>query len=195
MTNTGNNPASGVWSDAVYFSPTTAWGISDPFVGDVQYTGTLLPGQSYTQTLTANVPPLTPGTYHVIVRTDIFDQVYEGPYRSNNTTASAAVVQLSAVALVLGVPFPTTLDSNQERLFQVDVPAGQTLKVTANAADATATLQLFASAGVLHRRPPSSMPPATALSVPTRRLLSLQRSREPITSSLTASRCPTRASL
>ncbi len=55
---------------------------------------------------------------------------------------------MSAIALVLGVPFPTTLNSGQQRLFQVDVPAGQTLKVTATARDRTSTMQLFASAGV-----------------------------------------------
>ncbi len=148
VTNTGQNPASGTWSDAVYFSPTTSWAVSDPFVGTMQFTGTLLPGQSYTETLTAHVPPLTPGAYYVIVRTDIFDQVYEGTNRPNGTSASPGVVNLSAVPLVLGVPLPTTLDSGQERLFQVDVPAGQTLKVTATAGDATATMQLFASAGV-----------------------------------------------
>ncbi len=148
VTNTGQNPASGTWSDAVYFSPTTTWAVSDPFVGTASFKGTLLPGQSYTETLTADVPSLTPGAYYVIVRADIFDQVYEGTFRPDSTSASPDVVNLSAVPLVLGVPFPTTLNSNQEELFQVDVPAGQTLNVTATAGDATATMQLFASAGV-----------------------------------------------
>ena len=84
----------GRWSDAVYISPTTAWAISNPFVGVVQFKGTLLPGQSYTQTLTANVPSLTPGAYHVIVRTDIFAQVFEDTFRSNDTTASPGVVTM-----------------------------------------------------------------------------------------------------
>jgi subtilase family serine protease len=148
VTNNGPNAASGRWSDAVYFSPTTTWAVSNPFVGRVEFTGTLQPGQSYTQTLQANVPSLTPGPYYVIVRADIFSEVFEGPFRSNNTSASPGVVNLSAVPLLLGVPFPTTLDSNQERLFQVTVPAGRTLQVTATAGHASATMQLFASAGV-----------------------------------------------
>ena len=148
VTNNGTNPATGRWTDAIYFSPTTTWSISDPFVGMLQYNGTLEPGQSYTQTFTANVPPLTPGADHVIIRTNIFNEVYEGAFASNDTTAAPDVTNISATALVLGVPTATTLDSNQERLFQVDVPAGQTLQITATAADATATLQLFASGGV-----------------------------------------------
>jgi hypothetical protein len=70
---------------------------------------------------------LTPGAYRVLVRTDIFNEVYEEEGESNNTTASADLVNLSAVSLVLGVPYPTVLDTQQQRLFQVDVPAGRTL--------------------------------------------------------------------
>ncbi len=148
VTNLGENPASGRWSDAVYISPTTAWQLSNPFVGRVEFNGTLQPGQSYTQTLVANVPSLTPGAYHVLVRADIFNEVYEGPNESNNTTASGSIVNISAVPLELDVPYETTLDTGQQRLFQVDVPEGRTLRVTAVAADEQAATQLFISGGV-----------------------------------------------
>ncbi len=60
VTNNGTNPASGMWSDALYLSPTTSWSLTNPFIGTLEFQGTLLPGQSYTQTLLANVPSLTP---------------------------------------------------------------------------------------------------------------------------------------
>ena len=146
VTNTGPNAATGPWSDAIYLSTTTTWAINDPFVGDLQFTGTLQPGQSYTQTMTADIPPLTPGDYYGIVRTDIFNQVFEGPYLTNKTGASLSVIDLSATQLVLGVPYQATLNNNQEELYQVTVPAGQTMDVTVNPADASAALQIFASA-------------------------------------------------
>ncbi len=146
VTNAGPNPATGPWTDAVYFSPTTTWSINDPFVGTVEFSGTLAPGQSYTQTLTAKIPPLTPGEYYVIVRTDIFNQVFEGTFTPDKTSASNSVIDLSAVSLVLGVPYAATLNSNEEELYQVSVQPGQTMEVTAKPADSDATLQLFVSA-------------------------------------------------
>ncbi len=148
VTNLGQNPASGRWSDAVYISPNTAWQLSNPFVGRVEFNGTLQPGESYTQTLAANVPSLTPGTYHVLVRSDIFNEVFEAPNESNNTTASGNVVHISAVPLELDVPYETTLDTGQQRLFQVEVPEGRTLRVTAVAGDPDAATQLYISGGV-----------------------------------------------
>src|SRR5207253_5672716 len=87
------------------------------------------------------------GAYHVVVRTDIFNEVFEGAGESNNTTASPDVVNLAAVPLLLGVPYPTTMDTGRQRLFQVDVPAGRTLKVTAVVSDPQAATQLFVAAG------------------------------------------------
>ena len=107
----------------------------------MKHTGTLQPGQSYTASLTANVPSLTPGPYHIFVRADIFNQTQlpPGVPISSKTGTSAGLLSVTVDSLTLGVPYPTTLSTDQERLLQVTVPAGATLEVllTANGSDGT----------------------------------------------------------
>ena len=134
------NPAPGTWSDAVYLATGTTWDISDVYLGTVQHTGTLQPGDSYTGTLTFDMPSVTPGQYHIIVRADIFDQIAlpAGVPISSKTTASAGLLTVAVDGLTLGVPYATTLSDGQERLLQVTVPQGATLEVslTSNASGA-----------------------------------------------------------
>jgi hypothetical protein len=106
------------------------WDINDPFIGRVQFeapAGGLLPGVSYALSFTGTLPPAKPGAYRVIVRTDIFNEVYEGLNESNNRTPSAETMELTVDALQLGVPLATTLSTGQSRLFEVSVGLGETL--------------------------------------------------------------------
>ena len=65
------------------------WDITDPVIGRLRLQRHRSSrGQSYTATLDTNLPPATPGQYRVIVRTDIFDDVFESN-ELNNTTAFA----------------------------------------------------------------------------------------------------------
>ena len=67
VTNTGNNPAIGPWSDAVYFGSSTTWNISDPFVGTVQFHrhALLQPGQSYTPDVDGQRPVADAGAVFI----------------------------------------------------------------------------------------------------------------------------------
>jgi hypothetical protein len=78
--------------------------VRDVPLGRVTFTGNLLNGQNYTSTLTAVVPPASPGVYRVIVRTDIFNEVFEGAFEVNNRTPSTDTLTLTVDALQLGVP-------------------------------------------------------------------------------------------
>jgi CARDB/Putative Ig domain len=140
--NVGVNPASGSWTDAAYLSADANWDINDKPIGKFSYSGTLQPGQTYTDTLDASLPPATPGSYRVIVRTDLFDAVLESS-ELNNTTPSADVLNVTVPALQLGVPFSTTLDPGQDRLYQVTVPDGDTLRVDLTSSTSTAANELF----------------------------------------------------
>ncbi|MDM9385689.1 CARDB domain-containing protein [Chlorogloeopsis sp. ULAP01] len=137
VTNRGDNPATGEWSDAVYLSEDAIWDINDRPIGRVTYSGNLATDASYTSTLTANLPPATPGQYRIIVRSDIFNSVYEADFESNNRTTSADTLEVTVEQLQLGVPLNTTLNTGQERLFQIDLQAGQTLRIntTSSATD------------------------------------------------------------
>ena len=146
--NIGTNAASGSWRDIAYLSSDNTWDIGDKPIGFFDFSGTLIPGGSYTATLTAQLPPATPGTYRIIVRTDIFDDIVELP-TNNNTTTSASVIQVTVPELHLDVPLDTTLDTGQDRLFQVTVPQGQTLQVDLTSTDTTAANTLFLRYGAL----------------------------------------------
>ncbi len=143
------NPAPGSWSDAVYIGTGTSWSIADTYLGTVKHTGTLQPGQSYTASLTANVPSLTPGPYHIFVRADIFNQTQlpAGDPISSKTGTSAGLLNVTVDSLTLGVPYATTLSTDQERLLQVTVPAGATLEVILTSAGSGAANEIFIKAG------------------------------------------------
>jgi large repetitive protein len=135
--------ASGQWSDTLYLSADATWDIHDVPLGRRSFSGTLLPGQEYTLTLDTLLPPAAPGTYRVIVRTDIFNQVYEREFDANNQRASAEAIQVTVDELQLGVPHATTLSTGQTRLFQVAVPLDQTLRVSLSSQVEGSTNELF----------------------------------------------------
>ncbi len=145
VTNQGDFPASGTWTDAVYLSSSPVWNISDPLIGEVQHSSTgLATGQSYTSTLDALLPPALPGNDYIIIRTNLFGDVYEGVANmANDITASASQVAVSVTALQLGVPMGTTLTEGKDQLFQVTVAANQTLQVSLTTASSSAANEIF----------------------------------------------------
>ncbi len=145
VTNQGQFPATGTWTDAVYLASTPIWNIDDPLIGEVAHTDTgLATGQSYTSTLDALLPPAAPGYYYVIVRTNIFGDVYEGAAgAANDTTASAGQTDVTVPALQLGVPVGTGLTEGDDQLYEVTVPANQTLQVSITSSDSSAANEIY----------------------------------------------------
>jgi YD repeat-containing protein len=145
--NQGANPASGTWTDAVYLSSTPVWTINAALLGHVSYTGTLTTGQTYTSTLTATVPPVKLGQYYIIVRTNIYNTIYEGPFNGeaalNNFTTAANTLSVDVDPIQLGVPYQTTLSTGQSRLYRVTVPQGETLQVSLTSPASAALNELF----------------------------------------------------
>ena len=137
VTNQGAFPATGTWTDAVYLASSPVWNISDPLIGEVQHSSTGLgTNQSYTSTLDALLPPAIQGYYYIIVRTNLFGDVYEGTAgAANDITPSASQVAVTVTALQLGVPMGTTLTEGEDQLFQVTVAANQTLQVSLTTAE------------------------------------------------------------
>jgi hypothetical protein len=137
VSNHGAEPAAGSWTDAVYLSTDAVWDIGDRLLGRVDHNGTLTPTQAYTNSLEARVPPLAEGQYRVIVRTDIYNQVFEGAEEANNRAASPDPLTVSVEELHLGVALNTTLDTGQTRVFRIAVGPDETLRVrlTSPAAD------------------------------------------------------------
>ncbi|MEM9586008.1 MAG: CARDB domain-containing protein, partial [Planctomycetota bacterium] len=136
-------PAIGTWSDTLYLSADGVWDLGDVPLGRVSFSGSLAPGEDYTQTLETRLPPAIPGQYRVIVRTDIFNQVYEREFDANNTLPSAETLDVTVPALELDKPLTTTLSTGQTRLFELEVPFDQTLQVTLSTDAEDASNELF----------------------------------------------------
>ena len=147
VTNQSGATAQGSWSDAVYLSTDSQWDLSDILLGKVVHTGDVAVGGSYTGQLTATLPPAKEGSYRIIVRTDIFNEVYEGVDERNNTTASETALSLTVPQLQLGVPVSTTLSLGTERLYKVTVDANETLSIALNAADDLSANELYVRFG------------------------------------------------
>jgi hypothetical protein len=140
--NVGVNPANGSWSDTAYLSGDAVWDISDRPIGRFLFSGTVVPGDSYNATLDASLPPATPGTYRIIVRSDIFDDITESD-DLNNTTTSADFLQVTVPELQLGVPLAALLSTGEDQLYQVTVPQGQTLRVKITSPNPAAANELY----------------------------------------------------
>ena len=151
--NNGPNAAKGRWSDSVYLSTDGVWDIGDRLLGRVDYESDndapriLLPDESYTSTLDTILPPVAPGQYRIIVRPDIYNQIYEAQNEGNNRTASVTPLDITLEQLQLGVEKETTLSTGQARLYQVDVSAGETIRVNLDSAADSAANELFVSFG------------------------------------------------
>ena len=115
VTNQGINTATGSWYDTVYLSADETWDIADPLVASVLHTGDLAPGASYIGSTNASLPAAIPGDYHVIVRTDIRNNVRESN-DANNQGVSAATIAMDMPGIAFGVPVAGTSGRQPGRL-------------------------------------------------------------------------------
>ncbi|GAB1542484.1 hypothetical protein NUACC21_51580 [Scytonema sp. NUACC21] len=148
-----NNSAysiTGEWSDAVYLSKDGTWDIGDRLVGRKIFRGTLAGNNvtdgsnSYSLELNLSdnilLPGVTPGDYRIIVRTDVYNEVYEGVNggETNNLKASADTFKVNAEEIKLNIAKSTTLRKQQERLFELDITeVGQTIRITTDGTEGT----------------------------------------------------------
>ena len=82
------------------------------------------------------------------MRTDIYDEIFEGVDERNNTTASdSALHDHRARRCSSACRCPTTLSPGQQRLYRVTVGAGETLSVALDAADNLSANELYVRYG------------------------------------------------
>ncbi len=137
VSNDATIAADGSWYDALYLSPTLTWSVTDPLLGKVYEQQDLAPGGSYTGTLNATLPGVVPGSYYVILRSNILDSFPELTL-SNNLSASLTTTSIDALNLVLGDTATGDFAKGQSYYYTVDVAAGQTLQVNLNSSESWA---------------------------------------------------------
>ncbi|MFN6579144.1 MAG: putative Ig domain-containing protein, partial [Aulosira sp. ZfuVER01] len=101
--NQGFESAIGTWQDSIYISADDQWDINDPLFTQVDVSGPLNSGNSYSKTVTANLPGVPTGDYHVIIRSDIRNVISESN-ESNNLKASLNEFEVDVESLSLGTP-------------------------------------------------------------------------------------------
>jgi subtilase family serine protease len=149
--NQGTDTSYGSWTDSVYLSRDTQWDIGDALVGQVNHSGDVAGGASYTGTLNNIIPGVNLGNYHVIVRSDIRNQVPE-VNENNNTGVSGSQITLDVEALTLGAPDTGNLGQGQYVYYRVDVEAGETLKLALDGQSDNALNELYVRYGEMPTR-------------------------------------------
>ncbi|MCU0978625.1 MAG: hypothetical protein MUF25_05590, partial [Pirellulaceae bacterium] len=127
--NDGDDAARGSWYDSLYISADGAWDINDAFFGRVYHQGDVPGHSSYSHSLTAPLPGVLPGDYHVIIRSDIRNQIPESD-ETNNLGASLDRVEIDAQLLELGQPQTGNLAQGRAVYYKTEVlTAGETVRL------------------------------------------------------------------
>lgn len=129
ITNNGPNAAKGVWYDSIYISADDKWDIDDALFARVTGGPYVENGGSYNRDITASLPGVVPGDYHVIVRSDIRNNIPENN-EDDNISGSLNQFEIDAPELKLDVAQSGTLFQGKSVYYRVDVEAGETLQVT-----------------------------------------------------------------
>ena len=122
--NLSSTPASGDWYDSVYLSRDGALDPGDALLGRVHHVGDVAGLASYTETLTAPLPALADGGYHVLVLADSRGLVPD-PNRPNNTGVSVPTIAVTVPTLVLGTPVTGTIANGQDVYYRLVAAPGQ----------------------------------------------------------------------
>ena len=114
------------WSDEVILTTNNAPGGADDIIlGPYVHNGLLAPGGFYNQSATVTLPPAFSGHYHLFVKTDATDKVFEYARRANNVAAKAGFFDVMPVAyadlIVTSVTVPAPAFGGQPLTIQWSV--------------------------------------------------------------------------
>ncbi len=161
VTNGGNDPARGAWTDSLFLSKDENWDLDDPFIGNVEQNRELAAGTSYTGMLSARLPAVIPGSYRVLLRTDIRDLMAETDERNNASFSS--LFSADVPSLTLGVATNGTMLSSVPNFYKVTVQAGETLVIEVDSASTTGYNRALRK---LRGDPQSQTDPTSAKAIP-----------------------------
>jgi RHS repeat-associated protein len=118
------------WYDSIYLSAGTTVTPSSKLIGRVLHNGVVQGLGSYTGTLTAPLPGEIPGAYHILVICDSRGLVPDFN-RTQDVGVASDTIGVDIPTLTPNTPMTGTIESGQEEYFQVNLPAGSTVRVTA----------------------------------------------------------------
>ncbi len=149
--NQGTDTAYGSWKDSVYLSQDTQWDVSDALVGQVNHSGDIASGASYTGVLNGVVPGVNLGNFYVIVRSDILNQVSE-VNEGNNVGVSSSKITLDVEELGLETPDTGNLGQGQSVYYRFDAQVGQAIRLSFDSSNNQSFNELYVSYGKMPSR-------------------------------------------
>src|SRR5262249_53304367 len=117
VTNDATNPTfSTSWVDSVYLTLRSTLDPTAKLIGRVQHSGAVAGLATYTGTLTAPLPGVVPGTYHLIVLADSEGFVPDVD-RANNSSLASTPIVVDVTMLTPGVKYSGTIADGQDEYF------------------------------------------------------------------------------
>ncbi|MCC9601047.1 carboxypeptidase regulatory-like domain-containing protein [Stieleria sp. JC731] len=162
VSNLSTEAINGSWTDRLYISADGQWDIGDRLFGSVDVSGPITGNTSYSRTIEAPLPGVVPGDYHVIVRSDIRNQIAEAD-EDNNLAASVDRTDVDVESLTLGLPVTSNLGDGQSLFYKIDVEKGETLLFELDSDNADAVNELYVSFGEIPTRSEADFTFANAL--------------------------------
>jgi len=96
ITNQGTGDFTGTFADQVYLSTDDVFnGSGDQLLGTFGFTGTIPAGESVTRNFSPNVPITVEGSRNVIIRTDVYNNVFEHQNEANNLLISDTTINFT----------------------------------------------------------------------------------------------------
>ncbi len=137
----------GSWTDSVYLSTDAVVDANAVLLGRATHSGDLPAQAQYTGSLTAAVPGLLVGSYHVIVVVDS-GLVVPDINRANNTAVATTELSTQPPLLAVGTPLSGTIANGQDLYYRLNVTPGTNVKLDATFSVA-AESELYVSFGAL----------------------------------------------
>ena len=147
----GANLPLGTWTDSIYLSEDEQWDINDLLLTKVKTSAFSIRDGSYTRNINVQLPGVTSGDYHLIVRSDILNEISESN-EDNNISVSAETINIDIPLIEIGTPINGTLNRGQEVYYRVDVPSGETLQFVLDSLSDNAVNELYVSYGKMPTR-------------------------------------------
>lgn len=159
VTNEGTDPAEGLWWDYVYLSADETWDLGDALVARVPYDANSrgivdANGGSYMGSITASMPAVLPGNYHVIVRTNLLSTIAESD-KTDNQRSSAGTAYFDLPELIDATPATASVNYRDELYYKFEVPEsarGGSVLLRFGTDDTTVANELYLRRGSLPTR-------------------------------------------
>ncbi|WP_167370367.1 CARDB domain-containing protein [Acinetobacter genomosp. 33YU] len=153
--NLADYQASGQWADAVYLSRNNSWDNQDILLGRYNHQGALNANQQYVGFIETILPIVQDGQWYIVVRPDIYNEVYEGdivyteaglniaPAEANNETTSATTFSVTVPTLLLNTSTDLELSSGDQSLYKLQVGQSETLRVRLDSSALKGSTELY----------------------------------------------------